>query len=115
MALSERERKLLEEMERNLIEEDASFANKVREVGSSNKDGRKLVLGVIVTLIGLGLLVFAVILQVAFFGVAAFMVMVIGLVTASSNFRLPNIQGGPKEPRNGSFFEDRWNQRFNND
>lgn len=115
MALSERERKLLEEMERNLIEEDASFANKVREVGSSNKDGRKLVLGVIVTLIGLGLLVFAVILQVAFFGVAAFMVMVIGLVTASSNFRLPNIQGSPKEPRNGSFFEDRWNQRFNND
>jgi uncharacterized membrane protein YkgB len=102
-------------MERNLIEEDASFANRVREVGSSNKNGRKLVLGVVVTLIGLGLLVFAVILQVAFFGVAAFMVMVIGLVTASSNFRLPSAPRSAKEPGGPSYFEDRWNQRFNND
>jgi len=115
MALSERERKLLEEIERNLIEEDASFANRVREVGSSNKNGRKLVLGVVVTLIGLGLLVFAVILQVAFFGVAAFMVMVIGLVTASSNFQLPSAPRSTKEPGGPSYFEDRWNQRFNND
>jgi len=84
MALSERERKLLEEMERNLIEEDASFANRVREVGSSNKNGRKLVLGVVVT-------------------------------TASSNFRLPSAPRSAKEPGGPSYFEDRWNQRFNND
>jgi len=42
-------------------------------------------------------------------------VMVIGLVTASSNFRLPTAPRSAKEPGGPSFFEDRWNQRFNND
>jgi|AntAceMinimDraft_5_1070358.scaffolds.fasta_scaffold26275_4 hypothetical protein len=115
MALSDREQKLLEEMERNLIEEDAGFANRVRDVGSSNKDGKKLVLGVITTLVGVVLLVLAVSLQVAFFGVVAFMVMVIGLVVATSNFRLPGLGKAAKSPGGPSFFEDRWDQRFNND
>ncbi len=115
MALSEREQKLLEEMERNLIEQDASFANRVREVGSTNKNARKLVLGVLTMLVGLGLLVVAVVLQVAFFGVVAFLVMVIGLVLATSNFQLPGVSKAPKSRSGQSFFEDRWNQRFDND
>lgn len=115
MALSEREQKLLEEMERNLLQEDATFAKKVKEVSSSNKSAGKLVGGVIVTLTGLGLLIFAVALQVAFFGVVAFLVMVIGLVIASANFKLPELPNLPKGERGSSFFEDRWNQRFNND
>jgi len=115
MALSEREQKLLEEMERNLIEEDAGFANRVRDVGSSNKDGKKLVVGVITMLVGVVLLILAVSLQVAFFGVVAFMVMVIGLVVATSNFRIPGLGKSAKSPGGSSFFEDRWDQRFNND
>ena len=115
MALSEREQKLLEEMERNLMQEDASFASKVKAVGSSNKSAGKLVAGVLVTLVGLGLLIFAVALQVAFFGVVAFLVMVIGLVVASSNFQLPELPAMPKSNRGPNFFEDRWNQRFNNE
>ena len=115
MALSDREQKLLEEMERNLIEEDAGFANRVREVGSSHKDGKRLVLGVITMLVGLVLLIFAVSLQVALFGVVAFMVMVIGLVIATSNFRIPGAGKSPNSSEGPSFFEDRWNQRFNND
>lgn len=115
MALSEREQKLLEEMERNLLQEDTSFAKKVKEVSSSNKSAGKLVGGVIVTLMGLGLLIFAAALQVAFFGVVAFLVMVIGLVIASANFRLPELPNIPKGQGGTSFFEDRWNQRFNND
>lgn len=115
MALSEREQKLLEEMERNLLQEDAGFASKVRSVGSSNKSARKMVGGVLVTILGLGLLIFSVALQVAFFGVIAFVVMLIGLVIASSNFQLPELPNMGTQPRGKNFFEDRWNQRFNND
>ena len=115
MALSKREQKLLEEMERNLLQEDAGFASKVRSVGSSNKSAGKLVGGVLVTLVGLGLLIFSVVLQVAFFGVVAFVVMLIGLVIASSNFQLPELPNLSDRPKGKNYFEDRWNQRFNND
>ena len=115
MALSEREQKLLEEMERNLLQEDAGFASKVKAVGSSNKSAGKLVGGVLVTIVGLGLLIFSVALQVAFFGVVSFVVMLIGLVIASSNFQLPELPNMGSQPRGKNFFEDRWNQRFNND
>lgn len=114
MALSEREQALLEEMERNLMSQDAGFANRVKSVSATNKSASKLIAGVLVLIAGLGLLLLAVILQVAFFGVAAFVVMVIGIIVASSNFRLPEIPkvGGSSK---ASFFEDRWNQRFNKD
>lgn len=110
MALSEHEQRMLEEMERNLLAEDASLASKVGQVGSTNRSASKLIAGVLVMIAGLGLLIFSVAIQVAFFGVVAFLVMVAGLVIASSNFRLPEL---PKPNASGSFFEDRWNQRFN--
>ncbi len=52
MALSEREQRLLEEMERNL-REDPQFASKVSAVDSANKSSGKLVGGVLLTLIGI--------------------------------------------------------------
>ena len=110
MALSEHEQRMLEEMERNLLAEDAKLASKVSQVGSTNRSASKLIAGVLVMIAGLGLLIFAVAIQVAFFGVVAFLVMVAGLVIAASNFRLPEL---PKPNTSGSFFEDRWNQRFN--
>lgn len=112
MALSEHEQRLLEEMERNL-RQDPQFASKVSSVDSANKSSGKLVGGVLLTLIGIGMLVFAVILQVAFFGVAAFAVMVIGLTIASANFTLPQLPEIKPQARGGNYFEDRWNQRFN--
>lgn len=114
MGLSEREQKLLEELERNLLAEDKGFESRVRAVDSVNRSAGKLVAGVLITLVGLGLLVFAVMLQVAFFGVAAFLVMLIGLLIASANFRLPELK--LPTPQTGqdrkSFFEDRWDKRF---
>ena len=112
MALSEREQKLLEEMERNL-REDPQFASRVREVDSSNQSSGKLVGGVLLLLVGIGLLIVAVMLQVAFFGVAAFLVMLMGLVIASANFSLPKLPEVQRS-QNSNYFEDRWNQRFNN-
>ncbi|CAB4537403.1 MAG: DUF3040 domain-containing protein [Actinobacteria bacterium] len=112
MALSEHEQRLLEEMERNLLKEDAGLAGKASQLGSTNKSAGKLVAGVLTMLIGLGLLIFSVIIQFALFGVVAFVVMVMGLVIASTNFHLPEMPKA-KNQRSASYFEDRWNQRFN--
>ena len=112
MALSEHEQRLLEEMERNLLKEDATLAGKASQLGSANPSAGKLVAGVLTMLIGLGLLNFAVIIQFAHFGVVAFIVMVMGLVIASANFNLPQLPKS-KPQRSASYFEDRWNQRFN--
>ena len=115
MGLSEREQKLLEEMERNLMAQDAEFAKAISNTTSANQSAGKLVLGVLILLSGVGLLVLSVALQVAFFGVVAFMVMVIGLVIASANFKIPELPAATGEKPKTNFFEDRWNQRFGNE
>jgi hypothetical protein len=109
MGLSEREQKLLEEMERELLSSDAEFANRLKnpEKGSASK----LVGGVLVMLAGVALLILAVALQVAFFGVFAFAVMLIGLIIASNNLKFPDLPK-PGQQDSGGFFEQRWNQRF---
>lgn len=112
MALSEREQRLLEEMERELIAGDAQFANRLKS--SESTSSSKLILGVVLLLAGLSLLVFAVMLQVPLFGVAAFAVMFIGLVIASSNLKVPELPnlGANRPDSGGNFFESRWDKRF---
>lgn len=115
MGLSEREQKLFEQLERELAG-DSQFANKVASSTSKPAKGKLLVAGVLVMLSGVGLLLLAVSMQVAFFGVVAFLVMLIGLVVASSNFdasrsTASEAQTQPK-PKRGNFFEERWDRRF---
>ena len=94
--------------------QDAEFAKNISNTTSSNQSAGKLVLGVLILISGLGLLVLSVALQVAFFGVVAFLVMVIGLVIASANFRLPELPATGGKPKT-NFCEDRLNQRFGNE
>ena len=110
MGLSEHEQKLLAELERGLMEDDQQFAAKVQKVG--NPAGR-MIAGVLLAIIGLGVLVTAVMLQFAPMGVAGFLVMLAGLVLATSNFRVPDLgvkTNGSTGP-NRNFFEDRWDRR----
>lgn len=112
MGLSEHEQKLLDELERGLMESDSSFAAKVQRVGNP---ASKLIGGVLLTLIGLGVLVAGVFLQFAPIGVLGFLVMLGGLVIATSNLRLPDMPSGlsgsgPQGPGK-NFFEDRWDKR----
>ena len=109
MGLSEHEQRMLEELAKDLYESDQDFANRVKKQDPERKSSSRLVLGVLALVAGLGLLLFAVALQVAPFGIAAFLVMFIGVVLISSNLKLPNIPDGKAS---GSFFEDRWNKRF---
>jgi hypothetical protein len=114
MGLSEREQQLLDELERGLMEGDSGFAAKVERVGNP---ASKLIAGVLLSLIGLGVLITGVFIQFAPIGVAGFLVMLGGLVVATSNLRMPDMPSGLSKPGSGpqgpgrNFFEDRWDKR----
>ena len=121
MGLSEREQRVLEELERGLYAEDAKFAQRVSSGGNI---AAKMVAGVLLAVIGLSVLVFAVIIQIMFIGLIAFALMLVGLVLATSGGPA-NQSGGAKskaagagsgKPKKspGSFFEDRWDKRSGN-
>ena len=91
MGLSEREQQLLDELERGLYASDSSLAHKLGKPGA--RSPKRIIAGGALAVIGLSLLVVAVILQFALFGVAGFLVML-----------------AAREQRK-SFFEDRWDRR----
>ena len=115
MGLSEREQQLLDELERGLYASDSGLAHKLGKPGA--RSPRRMIAGGALAVIGLSLLVVAVMLQFALFGVAGFLVMLAGLILAtSSNSGLE----GPAKPaakpqatktERRSFFEDRWDKR----
>jgi hypothetical protein len=115
MALSEREQRLLDELERGLYESDPNLANKI----SGSRTPARMILGLTIGLIGVSLIVFAVIIQVAFFGLFAFLVMLTGLIVASSNLgatgQAKQSSGANAKPTAKSqarnLFEERWNRR----
>jgi hypothetical protein len=113
MALSEREQRLLDELERGFYESDPNLANKISTSGASNP--ARLILGLVIGLAGVSLIVFAVAIQVAFFGVFAFIVMLTGLIVASSNLnpqrKAPTRTASPKRDNPRNVFEERWNRR----
>jgi hypothetical protein len=117
MGLSEREQQLLDELERGLYASDSSLAHRLGKPGA--RSPKRIIAGGALSVIGLSLLVVAVILQFALFGVAGFLVMLAGLILATSSN--PSIEknpsnkatSGPQAPKGDrkSFFEDRWDRR----
>lgn len=116
MGLSEREQQLLDELERGLYASDSSLAHKLGKPGA--RSPKRIIAGGALAVIGLSLLVVAVILQFALFGVAGFLVMLAGLILATSanpgiekpSAKKPAQQSTAKSDRK-SFFEDRWDKR----
>ena len=124
MGLSEREQKVLEELERGLYADDARFATRVS--AGPNNSAARLVGGALLAVIGLSVLVFAVISQLTVFGVVGFALMLAGVLvaTGSKGGRAkgeaaaakpkagPSGTSKPKDETKGSFFEERWNKRM---
>lgn len=81
MPLSEHEQRLLEEMERNLYQNDADF---VAKVGGrrSRPSYRLIVLGILAALAGVAGLLVGVFLQSAVVGILGFIVMLAGVLLA---------------------------------
>ena len=114
MGLSEREQQLLDELERGLMDSDKGIAAKAKRVGNP---AAKLIGGALLAVVGLGVLLTGVLIQFSIVGVVGFLIMLAGLVVATSNIQLPDLSSGfgqstPNSPKPGrNFFEDRWDKR----
>jgi len=118
MPLSEQEQRLLDEMERHLMRNDA-------DVVSAPTDGRTLsyrniVYGTVLVLVGLGALIVGVSTQLIVVGVIGFVVMLGGVILAVTPTRgIPRgpvqaTSAAPKARSNSSFMDrmnDRWDRR----
>jgi len=115
MPLSEQEQRLLDEMERHLMRNDA-------DVVSAPRDGRTLsyrniVYGTILVLLGLGALIVGVSQQLIIVGVIGFVVMLGGVLLAVTPGRGTGGKARvepdrPAKPQNSSSFMDRMNDRW---
>ncbi|HRC13288.1 MAG: DUF3040 domain-containing protein [Actinomycetales bacterium] len=125
MALSEREQKLLEQMEQALYAEDPRFATRIRTHGDGSSK-RRMLIGIIAVLAGLGVVFLGVLGQQIWLGAIGFAVMVAGGVWAFAPARKSGpvgvVQGdgstaarSAKAPKSGQGFmnkiEERWERR----
>ena len=140
MPLSEEELRMLEQMERALVEEDPKLASTLRGTSFQRAARRRMILGGVILVAGIGLLILAVLLDVntivqTVVGVLGFVVMLGGAILALTSARSPGasvpkvrassrsgfgvVDGGrhhrPGRQRSGSPFmermEERWRRR----
>ncbi len=133
MPLSEHEQRLLEQMERALYAEDPKFASTLRQPVIRQGSRKRLVLGVVVAALGLGLLLAGVAVKLPVVGVIGFVVMLGGAIlafTGGTTTEAPaakkdaGAQPGPSSGSTGSptesggfmgKMEDRWRHRHEGD
>jgi hypothetical protein len=98
MPLSEHEQKLLEQLEKQLHEDDPKFANSMGSDPIRSWSTRHIVIGVLGTIAGILLLLVGVSLQNIFLGVLGFIVMGAG---KSKNSFMSNLEERWDERRRG--------------
>jgi hypothetical protein len=118
MPLSEHEQKLLEQLEKQLHEDDPKFANSMGSDPGRSWSTRHVVIGVLGALAGVFLLLVGVTLQNIFVGVLGFIVMGGGVYFAtmrSSSSGKGSKSGTGKAGKQRSSFmsslEERWDER----
>ncbi|NEK58605.1 DUF3040 domain-containing protein [Geodermatophilus sabuli] len=87
MPLSEHEQRLLEQIERALVDDDPKFASSVRTGDRRIKARRKLQLGALLVLVGMAVLVGGAVAPSVPLGVLGFLVAFGGLALAVLNYR----------------------------
>ncbi|CAH0169694.1 MULTISPECIES: DUF3040 domain-containing protein [unclassified Microbacterium] len=123
MPLSEQEQRLLDEMERHLLHNDADIVS--APSGDRTLSYRNLVYGAVLLLVGIGALVAGVALGSQLgpvvsivVGVVGFAAMLAGVILAVTPVRRndagrsPKTESSPKTPQNSSSFMDRMNDRW---
>lgn len=106
MELSEEELRLLEQMERALVEEDPKLASTLRGTSLQRAARRRMILGGAILVVGIGLLVVAVLLELSavlqtIVGVLGFVVMLGGAILALTSTRTPSHHHAPKVRASG--------------
>jgi hypothetical protein len=104
--LSDHEQRLLEQMERALYQEDPKFASSLRHGRGGGLNRKRIVVGCLAALTGLGVVVAGVATSLPAVGVFGFALMVAGAVWAWSSARTdPQAKaaagGGPAGPARG--------------
>ncbi|WP_308468648.1 DUF3040 domain-containing protein [Rathayibacter soli] len=119
MPLSEHEQRLLEEMERSLYHNDADFVATVG--GRRGKPAyRSIVLGILITVVGIACLVVGVLVQIALVGILGFVIMLGGVLMAIAPPRhragepdeSPNATAAAEKGRDNQGFMDKLNERW---
>ncbi len=87
MPLSEHEQRLLEQIERALVDDDPKFASTVRTGDRRQKARRKLQLGAVLVVVGLAVVVGGVAVPNVFLGVLGFLVAFGGAVLGVLNYK----------------------------
>ena len=122
MPLSEREQKLLEQLEEQLNAEDPHFATNMSESGASGFSTTRLIIGAVTAVVGLGALLGGVSLQLIWLGILGFVIMAAGVyiaTTRAATSRAGRGGAGPESAgnaRSGGFMENleqRWDERRN--
>ena len=96
MPLSEHEQRLLEQIERALVDDDPKFASSVRTGDRRQKARRKLQLGVLFVVVGLAVLVGGAVAPSVVLGVIGFLVMFGGAALGVLNYKSATgaVEGG---------------------
>ena len=102
--LSEHEQRLLEQIERALVDDDPKFASSVRTGDRRLKARRKLQLGALLVVVGLAVLVGGAVAPSVPLGVLGFLVMFGGAALGVLNYRSATgvVEAGPAGARGGS-------------
>jgi len=87
MPLSEREQRLLDQMEQALYAEDPKFATTLRKSSSRPIDGRRMFLAVLLFAAGMAGLLAGVATSFVWFGVAGFLAMLGGVLLGLASLR----------------------------
>ena len=119
MPLSEREQRILEEIEKSLYQEDPGLAREIRRKAPRMADRRRVKTGALLFVLGFAALIGFFLSGQILVGVAAFGAMVGGIVMIAGSFKgfvAPRRPPGPKLPDRISSavkgFEERMKQRY---
>ena len=122
MPLSEREQKLLEQLEQQLSADDPRFASSMSESTGSGFSTRNLIIGAVAGAAGLAILLWGVSSQLIWLGLIGLVVLAAGIYLATSRPRRGSSETTPRDPaqqpagarRSSAFMTDleqRWDER----
>ena len=122
MALSDREQKLLEQMEKALYAEDPKFASSLRRSGLTIAPGerRHVIFGLLSLVAGLALVFGSVVSKTVIVGIPGFLLVLTGFVFIARGLQEPvaaatptptKVRNRSKNSKLMSRLEERWQQR----
>lgn len=112
MPLSDREKRLLEEMEAALLTEDPRLVSALSSKSPASPSRNRIMLGAGLLLLGLVTLFGGLIAQVTPIGILGFIIALSGVITAISS--ISSMSRGPRQPKSRSNLSARLEQRWEN-